>query len=125
MNALLASALSLAASALSASEMSFRLSFASIGDGGCDVAGVDGGEETSLELDMIGSPFVGYCRRRRSRVCMCMWVADYGGFPRNLPVDEAAKRWARTSSIWGCVKAGIGQSDAGCARMRGWSCSGM
>ena len=84
-NALLASALSLAASALSASEMSFRLSFASIGDGGCDVAGVDGGEEASLELDMIGSPFVGYCR---CRVCVC-GLTDCG-----VPAQSAGR--------WGC-----------------------
>ena len=53
MNALLASALSLAASAFASSEMSWRLSFASVGDGGWDVAGVEGWEEESLEFDMV------------------------------------------------------------------------
>ena len=52
-NALFASPLSFAASAFASSEISWRLSFASAGEGGEEVAGVDGGEETSLELDMM------------------------------------------------------------------------
>ena len=53
MNALLASALSFAASALSASEMSCRLSFDSPGDGGCEVAGVLGWDETALDPESL------------------------------------------------------------------------
>ncbi len=53
-NALFASAFSLAASALASSEISCKLSFASCGDGGWEVDGEDSGvEEVSLLLDMV------------------------------------------------------------------------
>ena len=62
MNALLASALSFAASALSASEMSCRLSFDSPGDGGCEVAGVLGWDETALDPESLDiTMFVPVC----------------------------------------------------------------
>ena len=50
--ALLASALNDAASAFASSVISCRLSFDSAGDGGCEVAGVEG-RETSLEPDSL------------------------------------------------------------------------
>ena len=48
-----ASAFNFAASSLASSEMSCRLSFASVGDGGWDVPGVEGWEATSLVLELL------------------------------------------------------------------------
>lgn len=52
-NALLASALSFAASAFASSVMSCRLSFDSAGEGGCEVAGVLGWDARSLEPESL------------------------------------------------------------------------